>query len=423
MLLKIAWRNIWRNKTRSLVVMGAIIIGIWSIIFLVGMVNGMVEGYIDNTIKNEASHIKVQHPKFIDNKEVKYNIPDASQIVQAIDTIKGVKSVSDKTVTNVMISSGRSNRGGTAIGIVPSLETDVSGIHKKMVEGTYLSDTDKNKIIISKRLAEKLKVKLRSKLVLTFQNFENDITMGAFRISGIFDTGNNMYDDVTVFVRLKDMNRILQAKDVAHEVAILIDDLKDLNTIESKIKKRYPNYLVRNYKEIQPELALFQQQIKMSGIIYMIIFMLALVFGIINTMMMAVLERVRELGVLMAVGMNRYRVFMMIVIETLFLALIAAPIGLLLGYATNAYFNKQGLNMFFYSEEGLRQFGFDNLIYPTVPITIYVQLVVAITFTALIGSLYPAFKAIRLSPVEAIRGSFQAKKGFIFKFFNKKSKL
>ncbi len=416
MILKIAWRNIWRSITRSLVVIGAIVIGIWSIIFLVGMVNGLVESYIDNAIKNEVSHIKIHHPDFVKDKETTYYIPDIASVKEAVDTIMGVKAVSYKTIINAMIGSSHSSRGISTIGVMPKDETMVSGVSDHIVDGEYLADAKKNQILISKRLAEKLKVRLRSKVVLTFQDLENEITMGAFRVVGLFDTGNNMYDESVVFVRQKDINRLIGITNSGHEVAILLDDLATMESVQSSITKLFPDLLVRNYKEVQPELALFQSQIKMAGVIYMVIFMLALVFGIINTMMMAVLERVRELGMLMSVGMNKVRVFFMIVVETLLLALIAAPIGLLLGYMTTSYFHRTGINLFFYSEEGMKQFGMDKFIYPNVYTDTYMQLVIAVSLTALLGSLYPAWKAINLRPVEAIRGSFSTEKtGFITK--------
>lgn len=414
MIIKIAWRNIWRNLTRSLVVIGAIIIGIWSIIFLVGMVNGMIDSYVDNAIKNEVSHIKIHHPEFIKDKESKYYIPDVISVKNMVDTITGVKAVSFKTIINAMISSSHSGRGISAIGVVPKDEVMVSGVSDRIIKGNYLSGTKKNQIIISKRTAEKLKVKLRSKVVLTFQNLENEITMGAFRIVGLFETGNNMYDESVVFVNQNDINNLLDFNGNGHEIAILINDLSDLDKIQKNIATLFPNLLVRTYKEVQPELALFQSQIKMAGIIYMVIFMLALIFGIINTMMMAVLERVRELGMLMSVGMNKGKVFIMIVVETILLAMVAGPVGLFLGYFTTNYFHKHGINLFFYSEEGMKQFGFDKFIYPNVEPETYYQLVVAVSLTALLGSLYPAWKAIRLRPVEAIRGSFTSEKLRLF---------
>lgn len=135
----------------------------------------------------------------------------------------------------------------------------------------------------------------------------------------------------------------------------------------------------------------------------MFIFMLALIFGIINTMLMAVLERVRELGMLMAVGMNKIKIFFMIVLETILLAVLGAPIGLAVGYFVTSYFNKTGINLFFFGQDSMEQFGMSTFIYPTVESQEYLNLALAVMITAVLASIYPAIKAIRLNPVESIR--------------------
>jgi ABC-type antimicrobial peptide transport system permease subunit len=186
-------------------------------------------------------------------------------------------------------------------------------------------------------------------------------------------------------------------------VAIMLEDLNLLDTSKHLIQVAQPKLLVQTYKEISPALELFQSQIQLISSFYMVIFMLALIFGIINTMLMAVLERIRELGMIMAIGMNKLRVFMMVVLETILLAVIAAPVGLFLGFLTVQYFKEKGLNLFFFAKEGMKQFGMPQIIYPTAETGVYLQLALAVGITAVLASLYPAFKAIRLRPAEAIR--------------------
>jgi len=169
-----------------------------------------------------------------------------------------------------------------------------------------------------------------------------------------------------------------------------------------RIVKEYPGLDVQSYKTLSPDLELYESTIGLTSTIMTIIVMLALIFGIINTMMMAVLERIKELGMLMAIGMNKQRVFFMILIETLLLGCIGAPIGMLVGYVTILLTSNTGLDLSAYSA-GMREFGLSDIIYPWVPPTIYWQLAIAVVITALIGSLFPALRAIRLRPVEAIR--------------------
>lgn len=403
MIFKISWRNIWRSPTRSFVVMGAIVVGIWSVVFLFGMMNGMMDTYVQNAIKNEVSHIQIHQPDFLKDKESKYFIADGQSVLDKCKDIEGIEAATTRSLTNAMIASSKSTKGIRVSGIEPELEKQVTGIASEIVEGEYLSEKKKNPILVSAKTAEKLNLKLHSKVVLTFQNLNGDITAAAFRVIGLFDSGNNMYDETISFVRQKDLNELLGRENIAHEVALIVDDLANIDRIKAALTADFPELSVQSYREIAPELELFQSNMKMASVLYMVIFMLALIFGIINTMLMTVLERFKEIGMLMAVGMNKLKVFSMIVVETLMLAIISAPIGLLLSYLTVEYFHKNGFNIFFFPEDGMKQFGMSNFVYFTVPSDLYWQLAFAVSLTALLASLYPAWKAIRLKPVDAIR--------------------
>jgi ABC-type lipoprotein release transport system permease subunit len=367
------------------------------------MVTGMADSYVDNAINNEVSHMQIHHPEFIKEKESKYYLENIEEIISQCENQMGVQAVSARSLSNAMIASSKSTRGIRVSGIMPEREKMVTGISEKMVEGEYLSDKGKNPIIVSKVIAKKLKLKLRSKVVLTMQTLEGDITAGAFRVCGIFESGNNLYDESIVFVRHKELNKVLGKEGVGHELALKLDNLQTIDTTQTILTQALPDLTVQSYKEISPELELFQSQISMAAQIYMIIFMLALIFGIINTMLMTVLERVRELGMLMAVGMNKIKVFFMIMLETLLLAIISAPIGLFAGYLMTSRLNKTGINLSFFSGEGMKEFGMSTFIYPSVETGSYIDLAVAVSITALLASIYPAYKAIRLKPVEAIR--------------------
>jgi ABC-type lipoprotein release transport system permease subunit len=171
----------------------------------------------------------------------------------------------------------------------------------------------------------------------------------------------------------------------------------------TQLKAKFPDLLVQSYKEISPELDLFASQISMVSIVYISIFMLALIFGIINTMLMAVLERVRELGMLMSIGMNKSKIFIMIVLETVILGMAGTPVGLFISYLMVEYYGRHGLNLFFYSEKSMEQFGMSSFVYLKLNTSDYFILAVAVFITSLLASIYPAYKAINLKPTEAIK--------------------
>ncbi len=403
MLLKIAWRNIWRSRTRSLVVIGAIVVGVWAVVFLISFSSGMVTSYINNAIENEISHIQLHHPKFQEDEEVQFILEDADKIVRDIQNLKEVRAVTSRSLVNGMLATSKGGvRGIRAKAVDPIAEAKVTHLDEKIVEGKYFDDSRGNKILIGKRLAEKVKVKIRSKLVLTFQDLNGEINAIGFRVQGMFDTGNNALDETTVFIKRSDINPYLGNEQMAHETALVLHSLDDIESTKLALKENYPNLKVDTYKQISPEIELFESQIKLSALIFTIIVMLGLIFGIINTMLMAVLERIKELGMLMAIGMNKAKVFAMIVLETIMLGMVAAPIGLAVGYFTVNALKDRGIDLSAWSK-GMKEFGMSTIVYPNLESEFYWLLALAVAVTAILGSLYPAFKAIKLKPVEALR--------------------
>jgi ABC-type lipoprotein release transport system permease subunit len=412
MLLKIAWRNTWRSRIRSIVVILSIAVGVWALSFILSFTNGITYTYIDNAIRDQWSHLQLHHPEFHEDKDSKHYLAGAENMLQKIRQMPEVAATAARVLTGGMVSSSRGARGVQIIGIEPNAEAQVTHFDQKVVEGEYFKPDRSNEILISRRMAEKLKVKLRSRIVLTFQNLDGDITAAAFRITGLFSTGNMLLDDALVCVEAEDL-RIDMAtvadtslgtpvRDITHEVAVFLKNSGDVPRVKQLLVAAFPSALVQDYWELSPDIELYESQINTSNTIVITIFMLALIFGIINTMLMAVLERYKELGMLMAIGMNKAKIFAMIVLETLLLGLVAAPIGLVAGYLTVWSLEDSGLDLSTFAK-GLERFGMQTVIYPQTDLNLYFQIAVAVLITALLASLYPARKAVRLKPVEALQ--------------------
>ncbi len=381
--------------------MGAIMIGTWAIIFLMSFSFGIVKSYVNNAIRMETSHIQIHTPLFKEDMEVGNLLPDVETKLAAIKSGEDVDAATVRTILNAMLVAPKGTRGVIARGIDEKEEIKVTEIDQQVVEGTYFGK-GKNQVLMGKSLAEKLGLKIRKKVVLQFQNLDGEITAGAFRIVGLIDSGNKMRDDGSVFVRRSDLNRLIGDEKAGHEIAIFLKDAKQIATKTAALKSNYNNDLVQSYTEISPDIKLYETQIGTSFAVFVGIFMLALIFGIINTMLMAVLERTRELGMLMSVGMNKSRVFGMIVLETLMLGLVAAVFGMVLGWITVQYFSGSGIDLSSFAA-GLKQFGMSTIIYPALEGIYYLQLTISIIITTILASLYPAYKAIKLRPVEAVR--------------------
>lgn len=397
MLFELAWRNIWRSKIRSFALISSIVIGVWSILFILAFTIAVVDGYVDDAIESKTSHLQIHHPNFVEDREVKYLIASPENKLAEILQRESVKAATLRTIVNAMASSSYGAEGVIILGVDAEREAQVTRLENRIVEGKYFVADKKNQIIVNEKLAEKLHLNIRKKVVLQFQDLDHNITSGAFRVVGI-TAGGNVND---VMIQRHDLNRLLGKKDAAHELAIYLKDTKTLETTGVNLKNSLPNLLIQNYREIAPDVQMYESQIGATGTIITTVFMLSLIFGIINTMLMVVLERNKELGMLMAVGMNKVRVFGLIVLETLMLSLVAVPIGLAISYFTIQFFGQRGIDLGAFSE-GIEKFGMASQIFPALTSDYYLYLAFTVLLTALLASLYPAWKAVRLRPIEAM---------------------
>ncbi|MFZ7144091.1 MAG: ABC transporter permease [Bacteroidota bacterium] len=402
MLLKIAWRNIWRHKTRSTVIIVSVLFGIWSGLFIQAVMNGMVEERIKTAIEKEISHIQLHHPEFKKDYDVEFVINNGVQILNETKRSKNVKAASGRSLAKGMLATATGSAGINIIGVNSSDEDSATNLSKNIIEGTFLSEHLKHEMVIGEKLHKKLKLKLNSKVVITLTDKDKNITSGAFRIKGIYKTKNSTYDEANVFVNINELNSLLNTPNSVHEIAILLNTNETLDTVYNSLKSKYPDIKTETWQEVSPETNLLLSTTNQSMLIFMSIIMLALAFGIINTMLMAVLERTREIGMLIALGMNKARVFKMILIETVLLVLTGTPFGILLGFITTQYFGIHGIRLSG-AQELYSSFGMSETIFLKLNISDYLVVIELVIITSLISSIFPARKALSLNPSDAIR--------------------
>ena len=403
MLFQIAWRNIWRNKARSLVVISSIIIGVWAGIFIMSFAWGLYKNNIDESVYRQLSHIQIHHPTFGEENNSKFTIKNTDEKIKQLLSDNRIASISSRVIVTGMITSPTTASGAKIYGINPSSEVTQIQLNEYVREGAYFESGKDNEILLGEKLAKKLKVKLKSKVVLTFANIESEIISGAFRIGGIYRSKNISLDEVNVYVQQKHLQELLELNpSESNEIAILVKNEAQLDTIKWLSVGVVPKGKIEDWKELSPELNMIIESFNLYTYIISGIILLALTFGIINTMLMSVLERIRELGMLMAIGLNKRKIFIMIMLETFYLTLIGAPIGLLTGWLTVTTLGNTGINLAMFSE-GLASYGFSSIIYPALDHDKYVIIVTMCLITAILSAIYPAYKALQLNPSEAIR--------------------
>ncbi|MBT5531304.1 MAG: ABC transporter permease [Cytophagia bacterium] len=403
MIWSIAWRNVWRNKVRSSIVIIAVCLGLMSGVFSAAFMKGWMGQRMDAVLLTEMSYIQIHHPEFKENYEFTYFVDNSDKIVQDIKSLDPTIKLSKRMVINSMVASAETGTGVMIKGIDPEMEKEVTNIYTKIVEGAYFEGISKNPVVIGKKLADKLDVSIRNKIIVTVQDQDGNVTSGAFRVAGIYKTSNTTFDGSTIFVRNNDLATLVGVNpEMSHEIALLLSDQHNLEETTRIIGALNPDLLTESWKDLSPEMGYMDDLMGVYMYFIIIIILFALCFAIINTMLMAVLERVKEIGMLMAVGMNKLRVFSMLMLESIFLTLSGGFLGIVLGYILFLFFQKNGIDMSIWGE-GLEAMGFAAIIYPEFDYGMIIPIIILVILTGLLSSLYPAYKALKLNPADSIR--------------------
>lgn len=402
MLIKIAWRNVWRNKVRSLIVIMSLAIGLFAGVFYTAFSWGMIEEHIESNISENLSHIQIHRQDYDKTQPNNFFIADGKQLLENVSENKNIKAVTGRSLVTGMVSSANAGSGVFVSGIIPEKEIAVTGLDSKVIEGDFFEGIKINPVLIGKKLAEKLKVGVKNKIVLTFQDANGEITAGAFRVVGIYKSRNSKMDEMNVYVKMEDINRLMGFENELNEVAVLLNNSEQLDEVKKELIPVAPGMKVETWKELSSELEYMVSMFSQYIYIFITIILLALTFGIVNTMLMTVLERVRELGMLMSIGLNKSKLFLMIVLETIFLAVVGGPLGILIAHLFILYYGNVGVDLSQFSE-AFEQLGYSSIIYPKVVWNYYIEIGGMAMLAAVFAAIYPAYKALQLNPSEAIR--------------------
>ena len=401
-LMKIAWRNIWRNKLRSLTVIISMVLGLFSGLFAVSMMLGLNDQRMDSAVDSYLSHIQIHHPYFSENFDIKNNVQNFDSLKIFLENDQSIKAFSSRTIISGMASTAHGSAGIRLIGIDPNSESKVTNVYKSMIKGTYFTTIKSKPALIGKKLAEKLQLDIKKKIYLTFVDENGDQQRIKLKVEGIFKTASTLFDRTNIYMKRGDLQSLLTNRSAIHEIGIMCENL---NVVDSKVdglNKRFTNNKIESWGQIAPELAYAQEIMGSFIYIFMGIILVALSFGIVNTMLMAVLERKKELGMLMSVGLNKRKVFSMVVFETLFISLVAAPIGIFLSYSFISYFGIHGIDLSSVGE-GLEELGIGTRVFTKLSLNNYINVTILTLVVTFFSSLIPSRRALKLNPAEAVR--------------------
>ncbi|MBW1841408.1 MAG: ABC transporter permease [Deltaproteobacteria bacterium] len=406
-----AWRNIWRNPRRTLLTVSAIAFACMLLVFMLSFQFGSYETMINSSVKIHSGHLQVQARGYQDKQSMQLVVPDPEFIGAILTGIPEVDAYTYRAKAFSLVSSKDRTYGALVVGIDPALESTVSTLKSSIRRGSYLTENDANsgvgEALVGKLLARNLKVEPGDELTLLGQGRDGSIAATVVEVRGIYSSGLDDFDRSVIHIPLKHFQDIYFMQGAVHEVVAVGNSLKQVPEIKKEtetgikdMKNKVP-LAVLDWEELMPGLRQAIEMDLVSGIIFYLILILVVAFSILNTFLMAIFERTREFGVLMAIGTTPGRLTKLLLIESLSMTMIGIVSGIILGCAITGYFQVHGIEIAGTSDL-LSQYGISGRIRPKLSLlsaTLGPALVLFITFLA---ALYPALKVRGLRPVEAM---------------------
>ncbi|MBN2538607.1 MAG: ABC transporter permease [Deltaproteobacteria bacterium] len=404
MHLQLAWRNIWRNPKRTAVIMTAIIIGVWSMIFLGALMRGISEGMVRNGISTLTGHIQVHHRGYRNDPVIENSMTDPEVVETALrETLPDGAQWTSRVRVNAVASNARHTAGVTFVGIDPAHEAGISFIGKAVTEGRYLRDDDKNGIVVGRALVDKFETGLGRKIIMMSQDTDREVASRAFRIVGIFKAEMQATEKQFVFVTKEAAQHMLKLKNGISEMSVILPDQKEVRHAADNVSAALPSadYEVQTWRELLPLITAILNIYDGFMYIWFVVVFIAMGFGIVNTTLMAVFERIREFGLFKSLGMKPMWIIREVLAESFFILLIGTTIGNILSFLSVFALSGNGIDLSALAS-GLEYAGMSRIIYPAIYSHDVIIANLVVFILGLLVSVYPAVKAARFTPVEAL---------------------
>jgi ABC-type lipoprotein release transport system permease subunit len=382
----------------------AIIIGIWSMIFLGALMRGIADQMVRNSIATLTGHIQVCQKGFRNDPVIENSMQKTTPVLKKLKELLPAGAFwSPRVRVNAVASNARHSAGVTLVGIDPEREAKVSFIGKAVVQGHYLKSDDKHGVVVGKALLDKFETKLGRKLVLMSQDTDREIASRAFRIVGVFRAEMEATEKQFTFITITSAQQMLKMNESISEISVVLPDRKEVLTMVDSLRAAISSdeYEIYSWMDLLPLVTAILKLYDGSIFIWYLVVFIAMGFGIVNTTLMAVFERIREFGLLKALGMKPWWIIREVLTESCLILIIGMAIGNVLSYLSVLSLSGSGIDLSAFAE-GLEYFGMSRIIYPVIIVRDMVLANLVVFVLGILVSLYPAAKAAGFTVVRAM---------------------
>ena len=398
---RLSWRNLWRNHRRTLIMLLAVSVGVWAMIFMTALMRGMVDQMIADGIDALPGIVQIHDPNFRDDPSIDNSMPPPGPALRAALDSPPVRAWTRRIKLPAMISSERDSRGVILLGVDPAHEIALGFDLESIVAGRFLEGPDDSGLVVGKKLLERLETDLGKRVVVMSQDPENNIADRGFRIVGVFKGKLSAQEESLVYAAIDTTQTMLGMGEQLSEIAISGDDYRNAEPVYRQVKAAAGAGLeVLPWTELHTYLGLMLGVMDGFVLVWIIVIFLALSFGLVNTLMMAVFERVREIGLMQALGMKPAAILYQVLLESLMLLALGLVLGNLLALASILPV-RDGIDLSVVAE-GFEMMGASSTLYPALKLTDLVMANTVVIVLGVLTSLLPAWRASQYRPVEAI---------------------
>ncbi|MEE8365928.1 MAG: FtsX-like permease family protein [Gammaproteobacteria bacterium] len=405
--LQLAWRNLWRHKRRTWLTVGAMIFSNALLIFSISLQFGSYDMMIDNTLQAFTGHIQVQREGYLDDPKMRYTLDDITSTAQLLRTESGLQSIGARAAGFALVSSDERTYGLQILGIEPQFEALVSTIPGLVKQGRYLREDSAAEIVIGSVLARNLKVGLGDEITFLGSGLDDSFAAGVVKVVGIFESGISELDRSMAQISLVYFQEAFAMQQRGHSIAIRARHIDQVDELQRRIQVLLADrnqLVVLHWDQLQPGLKqVIQADMTSAWFMYMVLIILV-AFSVLNTQLMSVLERTREFGVMMALGLKPGNLSRLVMMETSMMAGLGLALGVLVGFVITWYLSIAGFS-YPGMEEMAVKFNLPERMYPSVSILSLMLGPCIVAIGSLLAAIYPALRLYVLLPVEAMRAA------------------
>ena len=402
-LLKIAWRNLWRSKRRTILTMTSIILAACMAMFTRSLQKGSYGNMISNAVKLSTGYFQVQANDYWENKSIDKTFINSPELLAQINDNEGVEVVVPRLESFALASSGKHTKGTLVIATDPNIENELNKLSEKVIAGEYL-EKDDNQILVAEKLAEYLQISVGDTLVLLGQGYHGVTAAAKYRIKGVIKFPIPQLNNQLIYLPLKAGQEFYSSYGRVTTYSIMISNPEDLDQIVNEVKSELADdYVVMDWTELNKEMVQAIKSDDVGGQIMLVILYMVIGFGMFGTIMMMTMERRKEFAIMIAIGMQKFKLFLVVLYETIMIGIVALIISLIITYPVLLYYFYNTILLTGEMAEAMKMFGAEPIMPFSLDADIFINQTLAVIIIAFIASLYPLTKILRFKVLQAMR--------------------